>query len=430
MDILIINQCWFVNQLRDAGHTVTTCALTGDPDILLDGPVIHIETIIKEHLGGRRPERILVLDNSAPLIVTGLEDARIPAVFYAVDTHHHLELHKYLYNVFDKTFIAQRDYLDDFIKDGMHPEWMPLWASRYVEASNDKKYGAVFVGNLDKKLNPDRVEFFDKLSKRTEIYCTIGKYWEIFPHSEIVVNQTVKGDLNFRVFEAMMCGAMLLTEMSANGLTDLFTPGKHLVTYTKHDDREAAEKIEYYLSNISLCREIAHAGREEILARHLEDHRAEVIEQALREVEHTESPLVHFSLAANYMMLFNRLVGIDTAYARRALIHTMKSFERGVGRGEQMTTELAYHAVLAALKYDQWFGSTAGGELLHKMSEAYSEFPLIALAEIRRLLNRGEIENARRLARNLSDQDVKLTFSNAEKVISELLDIGAQSERI
>src|SRR5205823_14880874 len=63
--------------------------------------------------------------------------------------------------------------------------------------------------------------------------------WEemgaLFASSKIVLNESILGDLNFRVFEAMACGALLATERIDNGLLDLFTPGEHLAVYGPDD---------------------------------------------------------------------------------------------------------------------------------------------------------------------------------------------------
>lgn len=41
------------------------------------------------------------------------------------------------------------------------------------------------------------------------------------------------GELNFRVFQAMACGAAVLTEATDNGLDELFTVGLEVLTYPR-----------------------------------------------------------------------------------------------------------------------------------------------------------------------------------------------------
>jgi hypothetical protein len=222
MNILILNQHWFAEDLRAAGHHVLTVGMPAHLDVPLQMPLIHVDRIIEEHMKGHAPDVIIVLDNSAPVMVQGLDETVIPTLFYSVDTHHHADIHKYLCNVFDVTLVAQRDYLPVFHEAGHHPEWFPLWASRPIVPSTEKEMDAVFVGTLNAKLNPERVKFFNALKVKAPVHFQAGNFWEIFPKAEIVINQTVKGDLNFRVFEAMMSGSALLTEHAGNGLFDLF----------------------------------------------------------------------------------------------------------------------------------------------------------------------------------------------------------------
>lgn len=305
MNILCFNQCWFKEEWEEDGDKVYTVGFGDHFDYHLD-EITHINSVLKklpQSFG--TPDVIVCFDNSSPIYVFGLEDINIPTFFYAVDTHQHLELHTYLSNCFDHMTIAMKDYLSHIHENGCKDvDWLPLWASKVVDASDEKKYGAVFVGTLNKDLNPGRVAFFEKLCKETDVLCKQGAWWEIFPYSEIVINQTVKGDLNFRVFEAMGTGALLLTEKTPNGLFDIFEDKKHLVTYTKDDVKEAKEIIEYYLSHTDEARQIARAGREEIFKHHLPRHRADWIKAKFNNLPKRNSNRKYISMAFNFFHLF------------------------------------------------------------------------------------------------------------------------------
>lgn len=421
MNILVLNQDWFVRDLRAAGHTVFTCGVSPHLDIHVEVPLIHVDTVIKGIPPEQRPELILVLDNSAPALLSGLEETALPIVFYAVDTHHHGMLHHYLAHVFDKTIIAQKDYLSNFSDAGLEVSWMPLWASQYMEPKTQKKHGAVFVGTLNPKLNADRVKFFEKLKTKVDFLCLTGAFPEIFPYSEIVINQTVKRDLNFRVFEAMMSGAMLLTERIENGMPELFRDGEHLVTYEKGNVDEAAGLIKHYLADIPACRRIAQRGREEILARHLEKHRAQIILDAIKNVPKKQSPIKYLAAMCNYTALGRNATTIDASLTGRAFLSALKAAEFAIGRGEQVTEEIACYLVLAAIRYDSSLGGDAGAKLLEKAHEANPQSMLLSLACLRNRLNRGAREQAEELARRLSPHDHYMVFLKAEEAISVLL---------
>jgi hypothetical protein len=253
VNILVLNQDWFVSEFREAGHRVLTVGTGKNMELRLDKPLYHIQQIREMMPEPWEPDLIIAHDNSAPIIITGLEEVPCPTIFYAVDTHHHAELH---------TLVAHKDYIAKFTDRGFEaPEWMPLWASVYVEPAKVKEIDAVFVGTLNPELNPERVVFFEALQKRVPITVTTGAFWEIFPKSEIVVNQTVKADLNFRVFEAMMCGVVLLTERIGNGLLELFHENEELVLYERNNVEDCAKKIEWLLNDRPLCKRIAEASR-------------------------------------------------------------------------------------------------------------------------------------------------------------------------
>lgn len=422
MRILVFNQDWFVSEFRAAGHEVVTCGLSEHLDVPFAAPVLSYEAALKQLPAGFEPDLVLVHDNSAPVIIHGLERVACPTVFYAVDTHHHTELHCYLSHLFDYTLIAQKDYLPDFAKRGcVPPEWMPLWASQYVEPVLQKEYGAVFVGTLNPRLNPGRVKFFDALKQRIPLLCLTGEWWKIFPRSQLVINQTVKGDLNFRVFEAMICGAALLTEQSGNGLNELFVPGRHLFTYEKDNVDQAAAIISDLMSDLPRCRAVAEAGRAEILRSHMIANRAARMLEVIQTCRKRESRCRWFGAMINQQTLSFRLRKLDLLLSQKALIEGMRILEEAMQRGEEMTDEISFYAVWQALDYDRLLKSRAGSDLLQKLHEAYPDQHLLAAAALRDLLNSGQMEKARALARRVFEGEPEEAFKIAEESIAVVL---------
>jgi hypothetical protein len=417
--ILLINQDWFAKELREAGHEVVSYGLAPQLDFRQEVAFVQIERVFK--LLPFRPEIVIIHDNSAPLTITGLESCPVPTVFYSVDTQHHAYLHKYFSLMFDHTFVAEKDYLPEFHEIGRHPDWLPLWASRYVEASSNKKHGAVFVGTLDADLNPDRVRFFEELKKRVPIVCLTGAYWEIFPFSEIVINQTVKGDLNFRVFEAMMCGAMLLTEKAGNGLLELFKDGEHLVTYEKGNVDEAARKISYYLEHVDECRAIARRGREEVLAKHQSRNRAARFLEIIPKLQKTECRERNFAAVLNFSCLGSSWEKRDRKVASGAYVHVLRAAEEALRAGENLRVEVACYVIRAALHYDSILKTMVGADLLNRLSEAYPQAHVLRLARIRNLLNAGKREEAEALARTVMEGSPDRVFAEADRIVTSLI---------
>ena len=109
MNILVLNQDWFAAEWREAGHRVITCGIATHLDVVVTMPVLHIDTLLDMVPGGFSPDVVVVMDNSSPLLFTGLEETTVPTIFYSVDTHHHAELHGYLFRMFDAFLVAQKD---------------------------------------------------------------------------------------------------------------------------------------------------------------------------------------------------------------------------------------------------------------------------------------------------------------------------------
>jgi hypothetical protein len=325
-------------------------------------------------------------------------------------------------HIFDHIYSAQRDFMPELQSRGITAEWMPLWASRIVDASSEKKYGATFVGNLNAKLNPERVAFFEALQQVVPIHIAHGEYWKIFPHAEVTVNQTVKGDLNFRVFEAMMCGSALLTERSENGLLDLFTDGEHLRTYQKNDVLGAAEIIREMCQNVTETRRLADRGRQRILEAHLPIHRATVMNQCLKSIQRRHVPARFLGAMANYSALSISMERQGIAQFGIALIAALKAATTGLRAGEKLNSVHTYYLITAALRYDRLNRGTAGQTLILDFAQNSESNVPLQYAAIRHLLNSGQKEAASARARHIFQAQPDEVYRQADSMILSLLE--------
>lgn len=399
MRILSFNQSWLAQELRELGHEVVTCGHISGLQVQLPKRVIPIQEVL-QIVGGFSPDLLLFLDDSMPaLLVSGLDTCDIPSIFYSVDTHHHFEAHTQIAPLFDHVLVAQQDYVNSFQRSGTPVTWFPPWALRRIEPNHEKRFRAAFVGTLDVKLNPRRVNFFNALSKRIPIHVTSGDYAEVFPFAEIVVNQTVKGDLNFRIFEAMMCGALMLTERTRNGLFDLFTDGEHLVTYEPDNVEEVVERFQSLQSRPERLREIAHAGREEILARHTAMHRAQALDQIMRTIARRASRSDRHYVSMINTASINRILGqlgqSPCIHASGAgLLAAEDALKNGRGPSERETTILITTCGL----FDQLTSQSLGAGLIRRFHERFPNNSLLAFARIHSLIKKGTTEEAYRVA--------------------------------
>lgn len=421
MKILILNQEWFAADWRKAGHEVVTFGFNDGVDVKVEAGILNFADVLRTLPAGFKPDRIVFHDNSMPLHYFGFEQLEMPIVFYSVDAHHHIEFHKHLGNLVDFCLVAQHDYVRDFHNVGAKAAWLPLWASRYLEPASEKRHDAVFIGNLNAKLNPERVAFFEQLQKITPIVCTVGNFWEYFPYAEIVLNQCVRNDLNFRMFEGMMSGAMMLSDRPANGFAQLFKEGEHLVIYEKGNPQHAAELIKQYLADRESARRIATRARELILAKHTESVRAAEALTHVLAAQKRETKVPLLSKVASYMVAAVKMEKSGSNAAPRALVEAMSAADEALRAGEILTDEVANYIVVGCCRYDALFKTSTGEDLLNRYFEAFPQSGMLALAVIRNLLNRGERAKATEIASYFAVDDVRKVFEAAEDAVRQLL---------
>ena len=100
MKILIFNQSWLKDELIKLGNEVLVVSVNDDADYK-HTHFMDIRDLIKNLPNNFKPDRLLFLDNSAPLYLKGIEYVDIPMLFYSVDIHQHYMLHKLFNNIFD-----------------------------------------------------------------------------------------------------------------------------------------------------------------------------------------------------------------------------------------------------------------------------------------------------------------------------------------
>lgn len=424
MRILLINQNWFAPELRALGHEVLTCGMRPHLEHQIRHSIIRIDELLTLLPGGFTPDRIVWLDNSGANTILALEDCEIPCLMYSVDTHHHHIRHAAAASLFDHVCCAQKDLLPLFDESGTPVSWLPLWASEHIEPSAQKRFGAVFVGTLNPRLNPARVAFFESLQKMISIEVLEGHFPSIFPHAEIVLNQTVKGDLNFRVFEALMSGALLITERTGNGLFDLFTEDKHLVTYTPQDPSAAADRVQSMLAQPTLMRTIAQQGRAEVLARHTAMHRARMLAEILLNLnKRVRTPQRHYGAMLELIALSasaeNRAVELSCYCSSLAIASALRALHEGA----QLSDTHILNIVNACLRHDILFKDGLGAQAINQYAEALPHVSIFSLLKLRTLLNHGKVHEAQAIAKLVSkDGRTEDVFSAAERAATLLIE--------
>lgn len=195
-----------------------------------------------------------------------------PCAWWAIDTHINPTWYLEKGCDFDFVFAAQRDGAEYLRAHGISSvAWLPLACDPDIHRPCDgiaKQHDLCFVGNV---LDGPRADLLELLRKRYPNTFVGQRYFDemakTYAASRIVFNRSVGNDVNMRVFEALSCGAFLLTNnLRENGQEEHFQDGIHLATYA--DPEELLYRVGHYLAQESLRDRIAAAGRNEAVAHH------------------------------------------------------------------------------------------------------------------------------------------------------------------
>jgi hypothetical protein len=231
-------------------------------------PEVSLEALID--YSGFTPDLFLYIEPNG-LIPRGMEHAPFPTACILCDTHRSLDARLRIAEFFDHVFLYHRNYVHYFnAHPPEHVHWLPYGVDieMFRPTGGERDLDIAFVGNLD--LNTERKQVFFSLAEKYKMnerrFYLQREIPAIYSRAKIVINLPLADDLNFRTFEAMSCGAMLLTRRVSNGQEVLFQEGKHFEAFS--DEQELYQKVEYYLSNPGEREVIAAAGLAEIKERH------------------------------------------------------------------------------------------------------------------------------------------------------------------
>lgn len=225
------------------------------------------------------PDALVYGDMSVPPMLLGLEAYPCPTVFVCVDSHIHTWYPLYA-QAFDLCLVGLRDHLPGFIGPFLPADrllWSPPFAADADRPDPDATQDTdlVFVGKDDPALTPVRSALLARLRQRFPGFRSLrGPYRQAFHQAKLVLNIAEHGDLNYRVFEALGCGACLVTPRLGHGLTELFTDGEDLFLYDQDDFAGLCRLVETLLADSERRQRVAASGLAKVDAGHRDVHRA------------------------------------------------------------------------------------------------------------------------------------------------------------
>jgi|GEM_PF-542531 len=250
-----------------------------------------LNQVHKDH----HPDLFLWVESVFGYMPENIRNNGFPTACYLIDSHVSLNLHLEWAKRFDYIFIAQKEYIPDFIKAGIdNVFWLPLGCDPVIHSkyTSGKLYDVSFVGSLKGDLQARRNQLLGKINEFTPVNykrCFLEDMARCFSESKIVFNNAIKNDLNMRLFEVMSTGTFLLTDIAANsGQEEMFRDNEDYCIYT---DSNIVDKLKYYLKNEELRERIAQRGQTIVHNGHTYEIRLEeLIKVCLRGQKRTPSP--------------------------------------------------------------------------------------------------------------------------------------------
>jgi len=266
-------QLLMVTAFQELGCTVLTLR-TGDT-VFYDLPAA-----LEEH--GFSPDLVVqteTLGNRS--VVTGLDKIDCPTIFWAVDPHLNAHWQSAYGRLFDMVCSTQRAWIPKLKEQGVEDvRWLP-WYGRVEEPVASPRYDMAFVGRITNQ-RPARkwmVEFLQDKARgfnlAVEDNLTYVEMIDLYKNSKIIPNESIFGEVNFRLFEAASCGCLVLSQDLGLEQEELFEPGREMDTYTHIVEMD--DKLSFYLGNERLVSAMGRAARERVLADHLPINRARTL---------------------------------------------------------------------------------------------------------------------------------------------------------
>jgi spore maturation protein CgeB len=183
---------------------------------------------------------------------------------------------------YDIVFVAHENCRRYFRELGLRVEWLPFAYDPTICATPRStvvpNFDLAFIGTLRK----ERLKLLEQVLSGGSLRYFVGNAYyhdmaSIYAKSKIVLNVSERGELNWRVFEALGCRSFLLTNDSGE-ISRVFEPGKHLAVW--RDVEDLRDQIEKYLINNNERIRIAREGHMEVMKKHTIYHRVEAVLRA------------------------------------------------------------------------------------------------------------------------------------------------------
>ncbi|MBI2059976.1 MAG: glycosyltransferase [Nitrospirae bacterium] len=228
---------------------------------------------------------LLAVEAAYGFRIADLHHLGIPKVYTVWDPQISWEYERYYVPLFDAVAVSQREYLRDAESSGAQAVWFPHYSSLTPEECDGRPPGGFrptdvcFVGNVESPFRFDRSrhDFLQSvagsLPKEVTHHFGRGDWKEIYSRSKIVLNHSLKGEINLRLFEGMSCGALVLNPATGASLGGALQSAVHFAEYKPGDADSAVESIRSWLARKEDLDRVAREGHAAVRHGHLLFHR-------------------------------------------------------------------------------------------------------------------------------------------------------------
>jgi hypothetical protein len=322
--------------LQELGHTVDVVNTAVD-DARKHWPHTRIfpaDASLDEVIGSTPADLFLYLEPRG-LMPRGIERGSCHTACVLCDTMLSLAPRVDLSLLFDDVLLLHPHALELLPHPRERVHWTPsaidphLFRDRGVTRDLD----VAFVGATESIWQP-RQSLLQRIAARYKTNdffaerCAFEQIPELYNRARIVIHIPIVDALNPRIFEAMGCGALLLTGRVNNRIDELFTEGLHFAAYDDEDD--ALTKIDYLLAHDDERARIARIGYTEVHRAHTYAHRFREILATLTRLPRGTAPARRMSAEAveDIYQRRHKQAGQADALLRRALAAPLLSASR------------------------------------------------------------------------------------------------------
>lgn len=152
----------------------------------------------------------------------------------------------------------------------------------YLIPDTERVYDVTFIGNLNFRLHGKRSHYLNRLAQlgqQYNIFIAHGLFGEdyrrVLNQSKIVLNHSIRGEMNMRAYEAPACGALLFMEEDNLETSEILPDRQGCVFYNKDNFEDL---IHYFIANEQERNKIVKHGHEIILKNSHQKHFEQLLE--------------------------------------------------------------------------------------------------------------------------------------------------------